>query len=84
MTEEKVKKKRKSRAKRVVIVKFFDKGKGEIFHTCPEIYLKYSKEKVGIGLQALWNALTKGGFYENKKCAIYYQMTAQLKPSVWE
>nr|DAF54536.1 MAG TPA: hypothetical protein [Siphoviridae sp. ctKwY15] len=84
MIEEKVKKKHKSRAKRVVIVKFLDKDKGEIFHTCPEIYLKYSKEKVGIGLQALWNALAKGGFYENKKCAIYYQSTAQLKPSVWE
>ena len=69
---------RPTRAKRVVVVQLKDK-KPEPFRTCPEIYLKYDKEKIGICLNALWNALAKDGCYENKKCKISYQNIEQLK-----
>ena len=74
---------RPTRAKRVVVVQLKDK-KPEPFRTCPEIYLKYDKEKIGICLNALWNALAKDGCYENKTCKISYQNIEQLKTSAWE
>ena len=74
---------RPTRAKRVVVVQLKDK-KPEPFRTCPEIYLKYDKEKIGICLNALWNALAKDGYYENKKCKISYQSIEQLKTLAWE
>lgn len=74
---------RKSRAKRIVTLKFSDNAKTEFFRTCPEIYVKYGKEKIGISLNALWNVLAKNGFYKNKKCAISYQ-SIQVKLPVWE
>lgn len=74
---------RPTRAKRVVVVQLKDK-KPEPFLTCPEIYLKYDKGKIGIGLNALWNALAKEGRYENKKCKISYQNIEQLKTLSWE
>ena len=43
--------------KKVVIVKLKKTKKEEVFLTCPEIYLKHSKEELGICLNALWNAL---------------------------
>ena len=52
--------------KKVVIVKLKKTKKEEVFLTCPEIYLKHSKEELGICLNALWNALSKNnGRYEN-------------------
>ena len=74
---------RQTRAKRVVVVQLKDKNP-EPFRTCPEIYLKYDKEKIGICLNALWNALDKDGSYENKKCKISYQSIEQLKTLTWE
>ena len=74
---------RPTRAKRVVVVQLKDK-KPEPFRTCPEIYLKYDKEKIGICLNALWNVLAKDGCYENKKCKISYQSIEQLKTLAWE
>ena len=74
---------RPTRAKRVVVVQLKDK-KPEPFLTCPEIYLKYDKEKIGIWLNALWNALAKDGCYETKKCKISYQSIEQLKTLAWE
>lgn len=76
--------KRETRAKRVVVLQFKGSKKPEPFLTCPEIYLKYSKDKVGICLNALWNALTKNGRYENKLCNISYQSIEQLKTMIWE
>ncbi len=72
----------KTRAKRVVVVQFEGK-KPESFLTCPEIYLKYGKKELGICLNALWNALSKEGQYENKHCRIYYQNIDQLQTLVW-
>lgn len=74
---------RPTRAKRVVVVQLKGK-KPEPFLTCPEIYLRYDKNKIGISLNALWNALAKDGCYENKKCKISYRNIEQLKAIVWE
>lgn len=74
---------RPTRAKRVVVVQLKGK-KPEPFLTCPEIYLRYDKNTIGISLNALWNALAKDGCYENKKCKISYRNIEQLKAIVWE
>lgn len=74
---------RPTRAKRVVVVQLKGK-KPESFLTCPEIYLRYDKNIIGISLNALWNALAKDGCYENKKCKISYRNIEQLKAIVWE
>lgn len=74
---------RPTRAKRIVVVQL--KGNTpEPFRTCPEIYLKYSRETIGICLNALWNVLAKTGRYENKKCTISYQNIEQLKTLTWD
>ena len=75
--------KRPTRAKRVVVVQLKGK-KPQPFLTCPEIYLMYDKNIIGISLNALWNALAKDGCYENKKCKISYRNIEQLKTIVWE
>ncbi len=74
---------RPTRAKRVVVLKFKD-AEPEMFLTCPELYVKYGKDKVGIGLGALWNALSKDGVYRNKRCTISYQQIDCLKTQTWE
>jgi len=74
---------RPTRAKRVVVLKFND-AEPEIFLTCPELYLKYGKDKIGICLNALWNALAKNGVYSNKRCIISYQPIDSLKTQTWE
>lgn len=75
--------KRPTKAKRVVTVQFIGE-KPESFLTCPEIYLRYSKNELGICLNALWNALAKKGYYENKRCRISYHNIEQLKTLTWE
>ena len=74
---------RPTRAKRMVVLKF-NNAEPEAFRTCPELYLKYGKDKVGIGLNALWNALSKDGVYQNKRCTISYQKIDSLKTQTWE
>lgn len=66
----------------IVELKFKKTGKTEYFKTLTEIFSKYERDDVGIGLQALWNAISpaKGnGQYENKLIAISYK-----EPKAWE
>jgi hypothetical protein len=66
----------------IVELKFKKTGKTEYFKTLTEIFSKYERDDVGIGLQALWNAISpaKGnGQYENQLVAIRYQ-----EPKAWE
>lgn len=72
--------------KKVVVVKCKKTKKEEVFLTCPEIYLKHSREELGICLNALWNALSKNnGRYENRHCVVYYRNNDKsLKTVVWD
>ena len=66
----------------IVELKFKKTGKTEYFKTLTEIFSKYERDDVGIGLQALWNAISpaKGnGQYENKLVVIKYK-----EPKAWE
>lgn len=66
----------------IVELKFKKTGKTEYFKTLTEIFSKYERDDVGIGLQALWNAISpaKGnGQYENKLVVISYK-----EPKAWE
>ena len=66
----------------IVELTFKSTGKTEYFKTLTEIFEKYERDDVGIGIQALWNAMSpaKGnGRYENK------QVSIKLKePKIWE
>lgn len=73
---------RKTRAKRVVVVQFKE-SPPKAFLTCPEIYKVYTREQLGICLNALWNALSKTGKYNNKKVSVYYKSTEILKALTW-
>lgn len=72
--------------KKVVVVKRKKTKKEEVFLTCPEIYLKHSREELGICLNALWNALSKNnGRYENNRYMVYYRNNDNsLKTVVWD
>lgn len=66
----------------IIELSFKATGKTEYFKTLTEIFDKYERNDVGIGLQALWNATSpaKGnGSYENKKVKIRCK-----EPKVWE
>lgn len=71
--------------KRVVVLERKDMDcKKEYFGTCVELAVKHGKEDIGVGLGAIWNALSKnGGRFENKKCSIYYQPTKKIKRITW-
>lgn len=60
--------------RRVVVLEMkAPKKSTRLYKSCPEL-VSHNKDDIGIGLGALWNALYKGhGFYENKKCKIYYK-----------
>lgn len=73
---------RRTRAKRLVMVQF--KGRPvKAFQNCPDIYRVYSREQLGICLNALWNALSKKGKYNNKNVTVYYKSIDILKTLPW-
>lgn len=73
---------RRTRAKRVVVVQFKDRLP-KMFRNCPDIYKAYTREQLGICLNALWNALSKNGKYNNKKVTVYYKNIEILKALPW-
>ena len=73
---------RRTRAKRVVVVQFRDRLP-KTFLNCPDIYKEYTREQLGICLNALWNALSKKGKYNNKKVTVYYKSIDILKALTW-
>jgi hypothetical protein len=66
--------------KRVVILEMkAGPPKMNVYPNCPELVLDNGKQ-IGITLNSLWNALSKGkGIYENKKCKIYYKELKKWK-----
>lgn len=54
----------------------------EVFRTCTDMIAKH-KDSLGVCIGALWNALCKGGgYYENKKCKVYYKyIEGKCKPA---
>lgn len=71
--------------KKVVVVQYKQaKRKERIYRTCPELILANPKSKIGIGLGALWNALSKnGGVFENNLCRIFYRDIDNKSGSEW-
>lgn len=66
--------------KRVVILEMkTEPPKMSVYPNCPELVLDNGKQ-IGVTLNSLWNALSKGkGIYENKKCKIYYKELKKWK-----
>ena len=60
--------------KRVVIFSWKDDREPmQVFRSAADLVRQHGKE-IGICLEALWNALSKGkGVYENKKCRVEYK-----------
>jgi len=72
----------KTKTNTIVELKFKESGRTEYFKSLTDIFEKYRREDVGIGIQALWNAISpaKGnGQYENKLVTINYK-----EPKPWE
>lgn len=70
--------------KRVVVLEFKNKKTNYVYNTCPEIVVAHGK-KIGVTLNALWNALAKNdGIYENKRCKIYYRKIENNNNTEWK
>lgn len=71
--------------KRIVILKFKDSNACYAYSSVTELAKRNSYEALGIGVPALWNALSKRkGRFENKKCLIYYQAIEAWGSTCWE
>lgn len=71
--------------KRVIVLQIKDTKEEKTYSTCPELVVANDKERIGVGLGALWNALAKNnGFYENKKCKVFYRKIANKQQTEWE
>lgn len=69
--------------KRVVVLEFKNKKTNYVYNTCPELVVAHGK-KIGVTLNALWNALAKNnGAYENERCKIYYRKISHAKNKEW-
>lgn len=69
--------------KRVVVLGFKNKKTNYVYNTCPELVVAHGK-KIGVTLNALWNALAKNdGVYENERCKIYYRKISHAKNKEW-
>lgn len=69
--------------KRVVVLEFKNKKTNYVYNTCPELVVAHEK-KIGVTLNALWNALAKNdGIYENERCKIYYRKISHAKNKEW-
>ena len=69
--------------KRVVVLEFKNKKTEYVYNTCSELVVAQGK-RIGVTLNALWNALAKNdGIYENKRCKIYYRKISHAKNKEW-
>ena len=69
--------------KRVVVLEFTNKKTNYVDNTCHEVVVAQGK-RIGVTLNALWNALAKNdGIYENKRCKIYYRKISYAKNKEW-
>lgn len=60
--------------KRVVVLELKDGTQDISVYSSSVKLVLANQQKIGIGLGALWNALSKtNGNFENKKCRIYYK-----------
>ncbi len=70
--------------KRIVILHNKATGEETPFPNVATLVRKTGDESIGIGIGALYNALSKnGGWYENQRVRIYYKKT-DIKPQTWE
>lgn len=70
-------------SKRVVILHDKTTNQDESFLTVSRLVRQAPKEMIGICRGALYNALSKKGWYENKKVRIYYK-EVDIQPEIWE
>lgn len=70
-------------SKRIVILHDKTTNQDESFLTVSRLVRQAPKEMIGIGRGALYNALSKKGWYENKKVRIYYKKV-DIQPEIWE
>lgn len=69
--------------KRVVVLEFKNRKSSYVYNTCPELVVEQGK-RIGVTLNALWNALAKNnGAYENERCKIYYRTISHAKNKEW-
>lgn len=70
--------------KRVVVLQFKPKKDVFVYNTCLELVNANNKNKIGVSLNTLWNALAKNdGVYENNLCKIYYRKIVNGKNIEW-
>ncbi len=70
--------------KRVVVLQFKPKKDVFVYNTCLELVNANNKNKIGVSLNTLWNALAKNdGVYENNLCKIYYRKIVNSKNIEW-
>lgn len=63
--------------KRVVILTWKDSEEMIVFKSAADLIRKHGSD-VGLCLESLWNAMSKGGgVYENKTCRIEYKDVAK-------
>lgn len=71
--------------KRIVVLEFKDKDAIYTYNTCAELAVANNKNKIGIEIGALWNALAKNnGVYENDLCKIYYRKIENNNNTEWK
>ncbi len=70
--------------KRVVVLQFKHKKDVLVYNTCLELVNANNKDKIGVSLNALWNALAQNdGVYENNLCKIHYRKIVNSKNIEW-
>ena len=71
--------------KRIVVLEFKKEKETHVYSTCAELVMANGKDKIGIELGALWNALAKNnGIYENDLCKIYYRKIENSNNTEWK
>lgn len=71
--------------KRIVVLEFKKEKETRVYSTCAELAVSNDKNKIGVSLGALWNALAKNnGVYENDLCKIYYRKIENHKNVEWK
>lgn len=71
--------------KRIVVLELKKEKETLVYSTCAELAVANGKNKIGIELGALWNALSKNdGVYENDLCKIYYRKIENNKNPEWK
>lgn len=69
---------------KTVVLRMNGDRRGKVYPSVKSLCQENGKDVIGIGLNALWNALSKRkGRFKNKKCTVNY-IIYDIKPKEWK